>query len=151
MDYELDEMKVMHTTEFLVENGFDMNLRSEEDVTVTFHDPCRLGRQMNIYDQPRDLISSVDGVDLVEMEHHGEDSLCCGVSSMMSCNENSCALRIERFEEVRETGAEIMLTTYPKCVSHFECLKFEGDPRHDFEILDVVSFLARQIEAKKQA
>ncbi len=150
MDYELDEMKVMHTTEFLVESGFDMNLRSEEDVTVTFHDPCRLGRQMNIYDQPRDLISSVDGVDLVEMEHHGEDALCCGVSSMMSCNENSRALRVQRFEEVNATGADIMLTSCPKCVSHFECLKFEGDPKHDFEILDVVSFLARQVEAGRK-
>tara|TARA_B100000575_G_scaffold64406_1_gene49395 strand:+ start:36778 stop:39558 length:2781 start_codon:yes stop_codon:yes gene_type:complete len=150
MDYELEEMKVMHTTEFLVENGFDMNLRSEEDVTVTFHDPCRLGRQMNIYDQPRDLISGVDGVDLVEMEHHGEDALCCGVSSMMSCNENSRALRVQRFEEVNATGADIMLTSCPKCVSHFECLKFEGDPKHDFEILDVVSFLARQVEAGRK-
>ena len=150
MDYELEEMKVMHTTEFLVENGFDMNLKSEEDVTVTFHDPCRLGRQMNIYDQPRDLISGVDGVDLVEMEHHGEDALCCGVSSMMSCNENSRALRVQRFEEVNATGADIMLTSCPKCVSHFECLKFEGDPKHDFEILDVVSFLARQVEAGRK-
>ena len=149
LDYELEDMKVMHTTEFLVENGFDMNLQSDDDVTVTFHDPCRLGRQMNIYDQPRDLISSVEGVNLVELEHHGEDALCCGVSSMMSCNENSRALRVQRFEEVNATGADIMLTSCPKCVSHFECLKFEGDPRHDFEILDVVSFLARQVEAGK--
>ena len=151
MDYELDEMKVMHTTEYLIENGFEMDLATPEDVTVTYHDPCRLGRQMNIYDEPRDLVKAVDGVDLVEMEHTGEDALCCGVSSMMSCNENSRALRLERFDEVKATGAEIMLTSCPKCVSHFECLKFEGDPRHDFEILDVVSFLARQIEAKKQA
>tara|TARA_B100001250_G_scaffold218704_2_gene187679 strand:+ start:2826 stop:5615 length:2790 start_codon:yes stop_codon:yes gene_type:complete len=149
LDYELDEMKVMHTTEFLIENGFDMNLSAEEDVTVTFHDPCRLGRQMNIYDQPRDLISGVEGVSLVEMEHHGEDALCCGVSSMMSCNENSRALRVQRFEEVNATGADIMLTSCPKCVSHFECLKFEGDPKHDFEILDVVSFLARQVQSGK--
>ena len=42
-----------------------------------------------------------------------------------------------------------MITSCPKCVSHFECLKFEGDERHDIEILDVVSFLARQVEAKK--
>ena len=149
-DYELDGIKVMHTTEFLMENGFDMELKADDDVTVTYHDPCRLGRQMNIYDEPRDLIKDVDGVELVEMEHHGEDGLCCGVSSMMSCNEDSRALRINRFEEVRATGADIMLTSCPKCVSHFECLKFEGDPRHDFEILDVVSFLARQVEAKNK-
>ena len=143
--YECDSS----TKKFLIENGFDMDLSTEEDVTVTFHDPCRLGRQMNIYDQPRDLISGVEGVSLVEMEHHGEDALCCGVSSMMSCNENSRALRVQRFEEVNATGADIMLTSCPKCVSHFECLKFEGDPKHDFEILDVVSFLARQVQSGK--
>ena len=150
-DYELEGIKVMHTTEFLIENGFDMNLKAEEEVTVTYHDPCRLGRQMEIYDGPRDLVNAVEGVDLVEMEHNKEDALCCGVSSMMSCNEDSRALRVQRFDEVRATGADIMLTSCPKCVSHFECLKFEGDPKHDFEILDVVSFLARQVEAKKQA
>ena len=149
LDYELDDMKVMHTTEFLVEKGFDMGLKTNDEVTVTYHDPCRLGRQMNIYDEPRDLVGSVEGVNLVEMEHTGEDALCCGVSSMMSCNENSRALRVQRFDEVRETGADIMLTSCPKCVAHFECLKFEGDPRHDFEILDVVSFLARQIEESR--
>jgi len=149
MDYELGDMKVMHTTEFLLENGFDMQLQAKDELTVTFHDPCRLGRQMNIYDEPRDLVSSVEGVNLVEMEHHGEEGLCCGVSSMMACNENSRALRLQRFDEVMATGAEMMLTSCPKCVSHFECLKFEGDPRHDFEILDVVSFLARQVEAAR--
>ncbi|MEE3269854.1 MAG: (Fe-S)-binding protein [Candidatus Thermoplasmatota archaeon] len=150
LDYELEGMKIMHTTEYLVENGFDMDLAVDDDVTVTYHDPCRLGRQMDLYDKPRDLVQSVDGVNLVEMEHHGEDALCCGVSSMMACNENSRALRLQRFDEVNATGADVMLTTCPKCVAHFECLKFEGDPRHDFEILDVVSFLARQIESKSQ-
>jgi len=150
-DYELDGIKVMHTTEFLAENNFDMDLQVEEDVTVTYHDPCRLGRQMNVYDEPRELVENVEGVNLVEMEHTGEDALCCGVSSMMSCNEDSRALRLARFDEVRQTGADIMLTSCPKCVSHFSCLQFEGDPKHDFEILDVVSFLARQVEAKKNA
>jgi len=150
LDYELEDMKVMHTTEFLTENGFDMELKTEDDITVTYHDPCRIGRQMNLYDEPRNLVESIEGVSLVEMEHNKEDGLCCGVSSMMSCNENSRGLRLQRFDEVKATGADIMLTTCPKCVSHFECLKFEGDPRHDFEILDVVSFLARQVNAKNK-
>jgi Fe-S oxidoreductase len=149
-DYELEGVKVMHTTEFLIENGFDMNLKAEEETTVTYHDPCRLGRQMGIYEEPRELIAGVEGVEIVEMEHHGEDAMCCGVSSMMSCNENARSLRVTRMEEIRATGADTMLTSCPKCVSHFECLKFEGDERYeDIEILDVVSFLARQVEAKK--
>ena len=98
------------------------------------------------------MVKAVDGVELVEMEHTGEDALCCGVSSMMSCNENSRALRLQRFDEVKATGAEIMLTSCPKCVSHFECLKFEGDERYaDIEILDIVSFLAKQVNEKKAA
>jgi Fe-S oxidoreductase len=104
---------------------------------------------MGIYDEPRTLIENVENIKLVEMEHSGEDAMCCGVSSMMSCNENARALRVERFEEIRNTGADLMLTSCPKCVSHFECLKFEGDERHDIEILDVVSFLAKQVEARK--
>ena len=148
-DYELEGVKVMHTTEYLIENGFDMQL-STDATTVTYHDPCRLGRQMGIYDEPRELINAVEGVDLVEMEHHGEDAMCCGVSSMMSCNENARALRVARMEEIKSTGADTMLTSCPKCVSHFECLKFEGDERYeDIEILDVVSFLAREVNAKK--
>ena len=59
MDYELDDMKVMHTTEFLVEKGFDMSLKTDDELTVTYHDPCRLGRQMNIYEEPRDLVLSL--------------------------------------------------------------------------------------------
>ena len=149
MDYELDGIKVMHTTEFLTENGFDLDLAAEEGMTVTFHDPCRLGRQMNIYDEPRNLIENVKGVNMVEMENNREDALCCGVSSMMSCNEDSRALRVQRFDEVNEVGADMMLTSCPKCVAHFECLKFEGDPDHNFEILDVVSFLARQVDENK--
>ena len=68
---------------------------------------------------------------------------------MMSCNENSRSIRMERFDEMQATGADLVLTSCPKCVSHFECMKFEGDPRHDIEILDIVSFLANQVNAKK--
>lgn len=148
MDYGLEGIKVMHTTEYLQEAGFDVDLTTSCPKKVTYHDPCRLGRQMNIYDEPRNLVENIKGVTMVEMEHTREDALCCGVSSMMSCNEESRTLRVQRFDEVVETGAEVMLTSCPKCVAHFECLKFEGDPAYDFEITDIVSFLARQIDER---
>ena len=95
---------------------------------------------MGIYEEPRELVAGVQGVELVEMEHHGEDAMCCGVSSMMSCNENARALRVSRMEEIKNTGADMMITSCPKCVSHLECLKFEDEEKYDIEILDVVSF-----------
>ena len=76
MDYELEDMKVMHTTEYLIENGFDMNLQSEEELTVTYHDRCRLGRQMKIYDELRELVQAVESSDseeaLEELTGHAE-------------------------------------------------------------------------------
>ncbi len=45
---------------------------------VTYHDPCIMGRHMGIYDEPRELISSVPGVELVEMYSNREHALCCG-------------------------------------------------------------------------
>ena len=104
-DYELEDVKVMHTTEFLTEQGFDMNLKVEEEHPWTYTTRVGLvGKWASMKSQ--ELIQSVEGVSIVEMEHSGEDAMCCGVSSMMSCNENARALRVARMEEIKSTGAD---------------------------------------------
>jgi Fe-S oxidoreductase/predicted DNA-binding transcriptional regulator YafY len=71
---------VRHYTEFLVDRMDDLKplLKKELKATVTFHDPCYLGRVNGIYEEPRMLISAIPGVELVEMSHNRENSLCCG-------------------------------------------------------------------------
>lgn len=71
---------VQHYTEFLVERLEDIKplLRSENEVRITYHDPCYLGRANKLYDQPRELIEAIPGVELVEMAHNRTNSLCCG-------------------------------------------------------------------------
>ncbi len=136
---DYDGIKVIHISELLDKLGLKINAE------VTYHDPCRLGRHMGVYDAPRKALTA-NGAVLKEMEHSREKSLCCGVSSFMNCNEQTKALRIARMDEAQSTGAKTLITTCPKCLAHFNCLKNEKDAvkKYDFDIVDLTVFLARE-------
>jgi heterodisulfide reductase subunit D len=142
-DYDLD-IKVVHISELLDKLGLNIDAR------VTYHDPCRLGRHMGVYDAPRKALTS-NGVKIIEMEHSKENALCCGVSSFMNCNEQTKALRIARMNEAEATGAKTLITTCSKCLAHFNCLKTEKDAikTYDFDVVDLSVFLARQLDQPK--
>jgi Fe-S oxidoreductase len=71
---------VRHFTQFFVERLEQIQplLKKNIDANVVFHDPCYLGRANDIYEEPRQLLQSIPGVELVEMSHTRENSLCCG-------------------------------------------------------------------------
>jgi Fe-S oxidoreductase len=141
-DYELD-VEVVHISELLRE------LEGIQDNTiVTLHDSCRLGRHMEVYDAPRDALLRA-GSNLVEMKHHRENALCCGVSSMLNCNDHTKVLRIMRMQEAADTGAQALITTCPKCLAHFNCLASEEDAPEYPEVVDLTVFLARKLEAEE--
>jgi len=142
-DYDLG-IKVVHISELMDKLGLKIN------ADVTYHDPCRLGRHMGVYDAPRKALTS-NGAKITEMEHSKENALCCGVSSFMNCNEQTKALRIARMDEAEATGAKTMITTCSKCLAHFNCLKNEKDAakKYGLDVVDLSVFLARQMEAGK--
>ncbi|UCF29338.1 MAG: (Fe-S)-binding protein [Chloroflexota bacterium] len=71
---------VKHFTEFVAERIEDLkpHLKENGELRVTYHDPCYLGRANEIYDEPRLLLESIPGIELVEMPHMRSYSLCCG-------------------------------------------------------------------------
>jgi len=71
---------VRHYTQLLAERLEDLRPRLSRplDATVTFHDPCYLGRVNGVFDEPRRLLRAIPGIELVEMSHAREASLCCG-------------------------------------------------------------------------
>jgi Fe-S oxidoreductase len=139
-DYGLG-IKVVHISELLDKLGLKIN------ADVTYHDPCRLGRHMGVYDAPRKALTA-NGVVVKEMEHSKENALCCGVSNFMNCNEQTKALRIARMNEAEATGAKTLITTCSKCLAHFNCLKTEKDAvkKYDLDVVDLTVYLARKME-----
>ncbi len=145
------DVEVQHISEFLAESIEDGKLRFEHDIglKVTYQDPCRLGRYMGIYDPPRDVIRALPGVELVEMEHSRADAICCGVSSWVSCGATSKSIQMARLAEARATGADLLVTTCPKCRIHLRCAlsgRVPGNrPDVDIPIEDLTSLVARAL------
>lgn len=85
---------------------------------VTFHDPCIMGRHMAIYDEPRSLISSIPGVELVEMYSNREHALCCGGGGgvLGAFDEIAAQVAVERLQQAAAAGAEHVVTSCPTCV-----------------------------------
>jgi Fe-S oxidoreductase len=137
---------IIHMTEFLAKElpHSDIAFKSGPKRTVTFQDPCRLGRRSGIYDAPRQLISLVPEAEAVEMEHHRENAVCCGTTAWMECSTCSKKMQVQRLEEAQTAGAEAIITACPKCRIHLTCAQKNTD--HKIEIIDLSSYLARNIE-----
>jgi len=124
------KLEVMHASEFitnLIDNG-KLKFNGKLGRKVSYQDPCRLGRHMGVYDAPRKVITSIPGVELVEMERNKEGALCCGVSAWMGCGRHSKQMQIERLAEAKGTAADLLVTACPKCQIHFNCALSEKLP-----------------------
>ncbi len=115
------------------------------DGVVTYHDPCRLGRQAGIMDAPRKIIQSIPGVVLTEMEHNRENGLCCGTSAWMNCSACSKEIQKMRLGEAVAAGAKTLVTACPKCRVHLNCAL--RDTELDLKIQDINDLLAKAIKA----
>lgn len=145
------DVEVIHISEFIAErlDTHEAKFQNEVPARVTYQDPCRLGRYMGVYEAPRRVLRALPGVELVEMEHHGPDAICCGVSSWVSCGATAKSIQIARLREARATGADLLITACPKCRIHFRCAlsgRVPGD-LSDIEIPveDLTSLVARAL------
>ncbi|MGD2009829.1 MAG: (Fe-S)-binding protein [Desulfobacterales bacterium] len=111
--------EVLHTVEFLTRLLKQGQLRFPHPVnrTVTFHDPCHLGRATGGFDAPRMIIDAIPGLKLVEMQRNREYSRCCGAGGGLKAGypdiQNKMAQR--RVREAEETGAEYLVSCCPFC------------------------------------
>lgn len=124
------DFEVLHISELLSELIDEGKLKYDEKLSmkVAYHDSCRLGRHMGVYEQPRKVITSIPGVELIEMARNRGGAVCCGVSSWLSCNKFSKAVQIDRLMEAKATKADLLITTCPKCLIHWKCVVSEKLP-----------------------
>jgi heterodisulfide reductase subunit D len=144
------DCELQHISEALAQEVEKNSLKFRElSRKVTFHDPCRLGRHLGIYDDPRKVIKAIPGIEFVEMERSGEESLCCGTSAFTNCGAYSKRIRVDRLLEAKATGAHTLITCCPKCQIHFKCAMVnrgeEKGPDVEIEAIDLANLVANAL------
>ncbi|MEE9151912.1 MAG: heterodisulfide reductase-related iron-sulfur binding cluster [Thermoplasmata archaeon] len=121
-DYEemfgKQDFEVIHIVDFLeglIDEGKLKFPRVE--MKVTYHDPCHLGRHSDIYEAPRRILSSIQGLELLEMARNRKDARCCGAGGGVRAAfaELADQMADERLGEAEETGAEVLTSACPFC------------------------------------
>jgi Fe-S oxidoreductase len=108
--------QVSHLSEFLEKKIEDLKTARIEG-KVTYHDPCHLGRHMGVYDAPRNVIQKVTGREVVEMERHADNAMCCGNGAGMRLlfSEKAKEIGNERIRQAMDVDANMVVTACPFC------------------------------------
>jgi len=144
--YQPDE--IYHSTQFaakLLQEGKLKPIHAIEK-TITYHDSCYLGRYNDVYDPPRYILSSIPGLKLVEMERSRNKSMCCGAGGGgMFKEETGTRINVMRAEQALETGASIVGTACPYCMTMLiDGTKAKG-AEDIIDTFDVIELLAQSV------
>ena len=141
---------VIHHTQLLSEltaaKKISVQLNGEND-TITFHDPCYLGRHNGIIDDPRTVLASA-GQTIIEMPRHGKQSFCCGAGGAQMWKEEEHgteAVNQNRYAEAAATGAKTVAVGCPFCLTMLTDAAKKGDG--SLQVKDVAEILAERLVA----
>jgi len=133
-------------TSFLAEH-FSFTSSEADPSMITFHDPCHLGRGLGSFNGTRDLLEGL-GNNLVEMEHHHQESLCCGAGGGIRgfYPKFSRDIARRRVKEAEEVKADVLLTDCLSCKHNLkQGVPFEGK----LKVMTTPEYLLEGIEARK--
>jgi len=139
--------KVYHFTEFLVDYFRKKEIKLKAfPKSITYHDPCHLGRHSKVYEAPREVLKQIPGIKLIEMERIKENAWCCGAGAGVSSAYKDFAYwtASQRLKEAESTGAEILTTSCPFCITNFvEASKISNV---SFEIIPLIKIIEEAIK-----
>lgn len=137
-----DDIEVVSVPEFLAEHISELNLK-RLDLTVTYHDPCHLGRHHRIYEEPRMVIKAI--CELKEMRANRDHSRCCGGGGGVRSGYSELSLKIARKRLLdAPAGVDYIVTSCPLCVRNL------NDAGGDGKVIDLVELVSKAIQADEK-
>ncbi len=143
--------EVVHATEFvrqlIAENKIQFT--SDGAQTITYHDSCYLGRYNDIYDAPREILTSIPGVELKEAERSGKFGMCCGAGGgrMWMEEEPDKRVNFRRVDQLLETNPDAVAVACPFCMTMIDDgLKSKG-VEDKVQALDVMEIVAERLRS----
>jgi L-lactate utilization protein LutB len=143
-------VEIQHISQFLSERMDRLDTGHVDGLgRVTYHDPCDLGREKGVFDEPRQLVEAALGAPICEMAWSGMGAACCGAGSGVKSGfpELALAMARQRIEQAVSIGADTVVTACPWCVQNLrEC---QGD-EPDVNVIDLVELMSRSVDATSQ-
>jgi Fe-S oxidoreductase len=142
------EYEVIHHSQLideLIDQG-QLTLSSNNGQTLTFHDPCYLGRQNSVLIEPREVLTKTQA-NLIELSRNGNKSFCCGAGGAQMWKEEADGdqrVNTNRFNEAQSTGADTLAVGCPFCMVMLNDAK--KDANSNMEILDIAEIVANSME-----
>jgi heterodisulfide reductase subunit D len=139
--------EILHVSQYLLRLSEAGKLRPkgfEREVTITYHDPCDLGRRAGIYEEPRRVIAFIPNVNLIEMAYNRERAICCGAGGGVGALNRNLTLKMSKLivEQAEMVKAQILVTGCPLC-KRFIKEAIEGQDRLD--VVELTEFVAKTL------
>lgn len=149
-DYPKNGFQVQHYTQVLAERIRSRELRfsGRFEKAVTYHDPCYLGKHNGIFDEPREILTKIPGLDYREMDRSREKSLCCeGGGGRMWLEGTNPSMRLAqlRVQEALDTGAQVLATACPFCLLTLDEAVKHLDAAEKISVMDIAEIAAQAI------
>ena len=142
--------EVVHITEFLADLIKQGKIKwvNSIDKTITYHDPCHLGRHVGVYDAPRYVLTHIPGVKFVEMERIKEFQRCCGAGGGVKAGIPDLADSVaqSRVKDALETKADILSSACPFCKRNL--MDGRDSMKADIDVEDVIELVAQALGLK---
>lgn len=144
---------VVHHSEYLLKLIKERRLKisKPEKAKITFHDSCYLGRYNNIYEEPREVLKTIPGIDLKELSRSKSRGFCCGAGGgrMWMEEKEGKRVNIERTEEVLSLNPDIVGTACPFCMTMLEDGVKDKEATEKVKVKDIAEILIDAIESGK--
>ncbi len=143
-------VQVQHYTQVLaglLERG-ELKFSGSLEQTITYHDPCYLGKHNGVFDEPRKVLSSIPGVNLVEMDRSREKSLCCeggGGRMWLEGTNPGTRLAQQRIQEALDTGAQVLATACPFCLATLDEAVKHLNADDKLRVMDIAELAAQAL------
>jgi glycolate oxidase len=148
-DLGLEVYHAIHYLEKLIDEG-KIKFNGELDKKVTYHDPCDLGRAFKMFDEPRDVLKKIPGLDYVEMARNGLKARCCGGGGGVLANNPEMAVDMaaERVRDALAVGAEIIVSGCAACKDNLKkgAKAIPKKERGKIKIMDITEIVAGAME-----
>ena len=114
------DIELMHSSQLinaLIKDG-RIKLNKEINIRTTYHDPCDLGRNTGVYEEPREVLKAIPGIDFVELPMNRKFSICCGGGGNVEMTDPELSAQVAqmKLDSIKDVGAEMVITACQQCV-----------------------------------